>query len=187
MDEGKAPLPPLFDKESTADVIVGQKDKDKGVVLALFKDEAAADAAVESLKSWDELDDDVKLNAIGIMVLDEDSKLKMHKVGRRRGIAKGVAGGAVVALLAGWIIMPLEMPIIGGLAGATRKHIPMSDEDRTRLAEELKNGKAAVGVLVKSEQRDAVSKKLAELGGSPEQTVELTPELEAAAAEVSGN
>ena len=29
-----------------------------------------------------------------------------------------------------------------------------------------------------------VSKKLAELGGSPEQTLELTPELEAAAAEV---
>jgi uncharacterized membrane protein len=159
-------------------------DKDKGVVLALFENEAAADAAVDALKAWDELDDDVKLNSIGMMVLDEDGKLKIHKVGRRRGIAKGVGGGAVLVLLTGYLITPLGLPILGGLVGATRKHIPMSDEDRDRLAGELKNGKAAVGVLVKLEQRDAASEKLAELGGSPEQTLELTPELEAAAGEV---
>lgn len=179
-------VPPLFDKEATADAVVdGPKvDKGRGVVLALFESEAAADAAVDALKAWDELDEDVKLNAIGMMVLDEEGKLKMHKVGRRRGIAKGVAGGAIAVLLAGYVITPLGLPILGGLVGATRKHIPMSDEDRDRLARELKNGKAAVGVLVKFEQREAVSKKLAELGGSPEQTLELTPELEAAAAEV---
>ena len=183
-EEGVGPV--AFDKEAVADAVVdGPKaGKSKGVVLALFENEAAADAAVDALKAWDELDDDVKLNAIGMMVLDEDGKLKMHKVGRRRGIAKGVAGGAIAVLLAGYIITPLGLPILGGLAGATRKHIPMSDEDRERLARELTNGKAAVGVLVKLEQRDAVSEKLTELGGSPEQTLELTPELEAAAAEV---
>jgi len=176
----------MFGKEAVADAAVGgpKADKGKSVVLALFENEAAADAAVDALKAWDELDEDVKLNAIGMMVLDEDGKLKMHKVGRRRGIAKGVAGGAVAVLLAGYIVTPLGLPILGGLAGATRKDIPMSDEDRDRLAAELKNGKAALGVLVKSEQRDAVSEKLAELGGSPEQALELTPEMEAAAAEV---
>ena len=179
-------VPGVFDKESVADAAVGgpNQDKDRSVILALFENESAADAAVDALKAWDELDDDVKLNAIGIMVLDEGGKLKMHKVGRRRGIAKGVAGGAVVVLLAGFIVTPLGLPILGGLAGATRKNIPMSDEDRDRLAAELKNGKAAVGVLVKSEQGVAVSEKLAELGGIPERTLELTPELEAAAAEV---
>lgn len=183
-DEGAVPA--IFGKEAVADAVVGgpKVDKGKGVVLALFENEAAADAAVDGLKAWDELDDDVKLNAIGMMALDEDGKLKMHKVGRRRGIAKGVAGGAVAVLLAGYLVTPLGLPVLGGLLGATRKNIPMSDEDRDRLARELKNGRAALAVLVRFEQRDAVSKKLAELGGSPEQTLELTPELEAAAAEV---
>ena len=43
---------------------------DKQVVLAIFPDEAAADAAVTSLKSWDKANDDIKLNAIGVLVLD---------------------------------------------------------------------------------------------------------------------
>lgn len=186
MDKDKGVVPAMFGKEAVADAVVGgpKADKGKGVVLALFENEAAADAAVDGLKAWDELDDDVKLNAIGMMALDEDGKLKMHKVGRRRGIAKGVAGGAIAVVLAGYLVTPLGLPVLGGLLGATRKNIPMSDEDRDRLARELKNGKVALAVLVKSEQRDAVSKKLADLGGSPEQTLELTPELEAAAAEV---
>ena len=186
MDEDQGAIQAVFGKEAVADAFVDgtKKDSGKSVVLALFDNEAAADAAVKGLKDWDELDDDVKLNAIGMIVLDEDGKLKMHKVGRRRGIAKGVAGGAVAVLLAGYLITPLGLPLLGGLLGATRKHVPMSDEDRDRLGRELTNGKAAVGVLVKPEQRDVVAKKLAELGGRPEQTLDLTPELEAAAAAV---
>ena len=42
---------------------------DKQIVVAIFPDEAAADTAAQSLKDWDKLDDDVKLNAIGILVL----------------------------------------------------------------------------------------------------------------------
>ena len=186
MDKDKGVVSEVFGKEAVADAMVGgpKSDEGKSVVLALFENEAAADAAVDGLKAWDELDEEVRLTAIGMIVLDEDGKLKMHKVGRRRGVAKGVAGGAVAVLLAGYLITPLGLPVLGGLLGATRKHVPISDEDRDRLAAELKNGKAAVAVLVKSEQRDTVFNKLAELGGSPEQTLELTPELEAAAAEV---
>jgi len=55
----------------------------KTVVLAFFDDEAAADDAVEQMKAWDKLEDDVKLNAIGVMVLDDEGKLKTHKLGRR--------------------------------------------------------------------------------------------------------
>jgi len=44
---------------------------DDRVVLAFFKDETAADDAVESLKAWDKADDDIKLNAIGVLVLDD--------------------------------------------------------------------------------------------------------------------
>ena len=69
----------------------------------------------------------------------------MHKVGRRRGIAKGVAGGAIAVLLAGYLITPLGLPVLGGLAGATRKNIPMSDEDRHRLARELRTARRLSG------------------------------------------
>ena len=46
----------------------------KQVVLAIFPDEAAADSAAQSLKDWDKLDDDVKLNAIGVLVLDDEGQ-----------------------------------------------------------------------------------------------------------------
>ena len=48
----------------------------KTVVLAFFKDEVAADDAVESLKAWDKTDDDIKLSAIGVLVLDDKGKIK---------------------------------------------------------------------------------------------------------------
>lgn len=157
----------------------------KGVVYAMFADEAAADDAVTSLKAWDHLDDDVKLSAIGIMVLDEHGKLKVHKVGRRRGIAKGVGIGAIVVVLAGYLITPLGLPVALGVAGATRAPLkPLSAERRAQIAAELESGGAAVGVLVAFEQAAAVSEKLADLGGRTE-TLELTPELEAAADEVT--
>ena len=156
---------------------------EKRVVFALFENEAAADAAVESLKAWDKLDDDVKIKGIGVLALDEDGKLKIHKVGPRRGIVKGAATGAVIVVLAGWIVSPLALPVALGAAGATRRGLKMTDERREELSTEIENGKAAVGVIVTVEESEAVFDKLLELGGSPEH-VDLTPELEAAAAEV---
>ena len=159
-------------------------DHKRGIVLALFDSEAAADSAVEELKAWDKLDDDVKLDSIGMIVLDEKGKLKTHKLGRRRGIAKGVGVGVVVEILAGFIVSPLLPPLTFGLIGATRKSLDLSEERREFLAKSLQNGKAAVGVLVKYEEMLDVDKKLAELGGSTD-TFELSPDLESAAAEVA--
>ena len=156
---------------------------DKGVVFALFDNEAAADAAVESLKAWDKLDDDVKLNAIGVLALDEHGKLKMHKVGPRRGVAKGVASGAVVVVLAGYIVSPLALPVAFGAVGATRRSVPLSPERRDQLSAAIKKGKAAVGIQVKMDETAAVSAKLEELGGIVD-ILEMTPDLEAAAGEV---
>ena len=68
------------------------------VVLAIFSDEAAADSAVESLKAWDKIDDDIKLNAVGVLVLDDKGKVKTHKVGSR-SVQKGVGIGIVVAVI----------------------------------------------------------------------------------------
>ena len=90
----------------------------KQVVLAIFNDEAAADAAVESLKTWDEADDDIKANAIGVLVLDDKGKLKTHKLGRR-STGKGAGIGVVLAVIAPPTL--LAGAIGGGVLGALHK------------------------------------------------------------------
>ncbi len=119
---------------------------DKQVVLAIFPDEAAADAAVASLKSWDKANDDIKLNAIGVLVLDKKGKVKTHKLGRR-SVGKGAGIGVILAVF----VPPslLAGAIAGGVLGALHhKNLGLEGNDRDRLAADLANGKAAVGVLV---------------------------------------
>ncbi len=145
------------------------------VVLAFFNDEAAADAAAESLKAWDKIDDEVKLSAIGVLALDEHGKVKTQKLGSR-SITKGAGIGLLLAL-----ITPAGLGIVltGGVLGALHhKGLGLSAEYRSRIGAELTDGKAAVGVLVKDAQAAIVSAKLAELGGIPE-THEISAEAEA--------
>jgi hypothetical protein len=68
------------------------------VVLSFFKDEAAADAAAADLKAWDKIDDSVKLNAIGVLVLDEKGEVKVNKLGSR-SILKGAGVGVLLAAI----------------------------------------------------------------------------------------
>jgi uncharacterized membrane protein len=135
------------------------------VVLAFFPDEVAADSAAESLKAWDKLDDDVKLNAIGVLVLDDKGKVKTHKVGSR-SVAKGVGIGVVLAVLA----PPVSLlgGVLGGAAVGALHHkgLGLPKEEREALAADLATGKAAVGVLAKEDEVEAVTAKLAELGGT---------------------
>jgi hypothetical protein len=138
----------------------------KQLVLSFFESEAAADAAVASLKAWDKASEEIKLGAIGVMALDEKGKLKTHKLGAR-SMAQGAGIGLILAL-----IMPITLltGIVGGaIVGALHhKGLSMKKEDRERIAGELEGGKAAVGVLAKPEEAAAVAVKLAELGGTSE-------------------
>ena len=140
---------------------------DKQVVLATFPDEAATDAAVASLKSWDKANDDIKLNAIGVLVLDKKGKVKTHKLGRR-SVGKGAGIGVILAVF----VPPslLAGAIGGGVLGALhRKGLGLEGKEaRDRLAAELADGKAAVGVLVAGDKAQEVSGKLTELGGQTE-------------------
>ena len=151
----------------------------KHVVLAFFADEAAADAAVEELKAWDDLYYDIKLNSIGVLVLDEDGQVKTRKLGRRT-IPKGIGVGAAMAILfATGPIGVIGLPVLGGIAGAMHhKGLGLKADDRERIAAELTGGKAAVGVLVADDRATNVAAKLAELGGTPE-THEIPDEVEA--------
>lgn len=163
---------------------------DTQVVLAIFSNEAAADTAVESLKVWDKADDDIKLNAIGVLVLDDKGKVKTHKLGKR-SVGKGAGIGLVLALITPPTL--LAGVLGGGVLGALHhKGLGIKDEDREQIAAELANGKAAVGVLTANFDASLVSEKLAELGGSAKvltvseqaaaEAAEAAPAVEAAEA-----
>jgi hypothetical protein len=132
------------------------------VVLAIFKDEASADAAAASVK-----DSGVaKGDAIGVLVLNEKGELQADKVGRRSW-GKGAGIGAVVALCT-----PVGLAaglIGGGLLGALHhKNLGLDEADRERIQGELEGGKAAVGVLAPVSEATIVADRLTELGGTTE-------------------
>jgi uncharacterized membrane protein len=157
---------------------------DNNVVLAIFKDEPSADAAVAQLKQWDKSDDRVKLGAMGVLALDDDGNVKTHKMGSR-SVVKGGGIGLVLAL-----ITPVGVPaaVVGGsLLGALhRKGLGLTDKDKDRISAKLFDGKAAVGVLAKDEQAKLISEKLTELGGEPEVHAVSDEALKQAANEVPG-
>ena len=138
----------------------------KQLVLAIFASESDADAAAEALKRWDDDSDDIKLKSTGILVLDDKGNLKTDKVGRR-STGKGAGIGIILAMATP---IGLAAGVIGGAALGALHHkgLGVKQEDRDRLGLELAGGKAAVGTVVDSSQAEAVSAKLAELGGTPE-------------------
>ena len=146
------------------------------LVLAVFPDELAADSAAVALKDSDIADGD----AIGILVLDGDGKLKQDKVGAH-STGKGAAIGGVIAVFTTAIMGPAVL--VGmGVGALHHKNLGLSDGDKARLTVELNAGKAAVGVMAHFDTAPAVSDRLTQLGGTPER-YELTDEaLQAAGA-----
>jgi uncharacterized membrane protein len=135
----------------------------KQVVVGIFPDEGMADTAAQSMKEWDKLDDDVRLHAIGLLVLDDEGKVKSHKLGRRSW-GKGAGIGVVLAALTPPTL--IAGAIAGGALGALHhKGLGIDSAERDELATALQSGRAAVGVLVADTESSAVSDKLAELGG----------------------
>jgi hypothetical protein len=155
---------------------------DNTVVLGIFADEAAADAAVESLKSWDKVSDDVKLSAIGVLVVGDDGKLKIHKMGSRSK-TKGAGIGLLLAVVA-------PVTLLGGVVGGAivgafhHKGLGLTAEDKARIGAEIEGGKAAVGVLARGDDAGAISNKLAELGGTME-AIDVSDEALTAVAEAA--
>ena len=149
---------------------------DRQLVLSFFPGEPAADNAAGALKDSGIAHGD----AIGILALDSDGKLKTDKVGAR-STGKGAAIGGALFLLGPAV---LGVGVIGGtVAGALHhKNLGLSDADKARLTVDLNEGKAAVGVLAHYDTAPAISDRLTQLGGSSE-SHELSDEaLEAAAA-----
>lgn len=154
----------------------------KELVLAIFPNEAAADAAVETLKGWDKITADVKLGAIGVLVADESGNVKEHKLG-----ARSTKTGAGIGLVLAVVAPPtLLVGLVGGgiLGRFHHQGLGLKAADRERIGVGLKDGKAAVGVLVAAGQAEAVSAKLTELGAASEVHEVSDEALEAVAAAV---
>jgi hypothetical protein len=134
----------------------------KTVVLGIFKDEAAADTAADTLRSSGVASAD----AIGVLVVDPTGEVNVEKVGKR-SLGKGAGVGLALALLT-----PVGLGagiISGGLLGALHhKGLGLDREDRDRIGDELAGGKAAVGVLAPVAEAAAVTAKMTELGGTVE-------------------
>ena len=139
---------------------------DQQVILSIFDNEAAADAAVEAVKAWDEGSIDIKLESIGVLVVDEDGQIKEHRLGRRSG-GKGAGIGLVLAVIAPPTL--LAGVVGGGILGHFHhKGLGLSQADRDRITAELAGGKAAVGVLADAVDSVPIVAKLKSLGGTPE-------------------
>src|SRR3982750_1017162 len=111
------------------------------LVLAVFPDELAADSAAVALKGSGIADGD----AVGILVLDGDGKLKQAKAGAR-STGKGAAIGGVIAVLGPALLGPAVLA--GAAVGALHhKNLGLSDADKARLTVELNAGKAAGCVM----------------------------------------
>ena len=153
---------------------------DQQLVLAVFKDEAAADAAVESMKAWDESDSAIKFSSIGVLVLDDKGKIKTHKLGKR-STGKGAGIGLVLAVIAPPTL--LAGVIGGGILGSLHhKGLGLKAEDRARIAGELAGGKAAVGILLAQGKAEVILATLVDLGSSAEVIELAEADLEEVAA-----
>ena len=155
---------------------------DKQLVLGIFTDEAAADAAVEQVKLWGTSYVGVKPGVIGVLVADGKGGIKEHKLGARSG-GKGADIGLVLAVVA-------PPTLLVGIAGGAilghfhHKGLGLMPEDRTRIGAALTGGKAAVGLLVTAAEAPIVSAKLVELGGAAEAHAVSDEALDAVAAAV---
>ena len=151
------------------------------LVLAIFENEAAADAAAEAMVAWVKAEDVVR-RPIGVLALDDQGRIKEHKLGAKRSGKTGAGIGALLAVVAPPTL--LAGAVVGGVIGHFHHQgLKLSDAERARIAGELAGGKAAVGTLVEEEgEAHMVATKLAELGGRTE-VHEATPEAVEAAAD----
>jgi uncharacterized membrane protein len=145
------------------------------LVMAFFPSETAADDSAAVLKEWAKANRRVDLEAIGVLVKDQDGAVKTHKLGTRqagKGIGVGSVLGLVAAIPTGGLSL-VEGVALGGAGGAVvgslfHRGLGLTNRDVTRIAGHLDAGHAALGVLVPERQTHAVSAQLAELGGEAE-------------------
>ena len=115
-------------------------NENKNFVWAVFDSEEEAIEAAESLKDWDDADDEIKLGAIGVLHMTKDGKLTTKKMGPRStgsGALIGAILGGLVALFSPATLIggALTGGLAGGILGAFHKQgLGLSDEQKDDIS-----------------------------------------------------
>lgn len=125
-------------------------DKNENVVVAIFEDRAAAEAAIDKLKKWDKASDDIKLGAIGLLYKENGQVKSVINRQSERGLKVGALVGVIGGVLTGGLGL-IGGAAVGGLAGGTlgtffTKSLHLNEAECNALGMELDMGKAAVVV-----------------------------------------
>ena len=115
------------------------EDLNEQIVVAFFADADAADGAAASLQAWDEANDDIKLGALGRLVVS-DGKLEAKRYGAGRTTRGALVGGALGVLAAGvtgglsLLAGALGGGLVGGVTGKlTAGSFGISDDTAEKL------------------------------------------------------
>lgn len=144
-------------------------DKNDNVVVAIFEDKTAAEAAIEHLKKWDKASDDINLGAIGLLykVNDEVKAVIGHQSGR--GLKIGALLGVIVGVLSGGVGIIGGVAAGGLLGGALgtffTKSLNLNEAACNALGMELDLGKAAVVVTCDEHEVKSTRLTLEHAGG----------------------
>nr|BFE74767.1 hypothetical protein GCM10020092_080680 [Actinoplanes digitatis] len=85
---------------SREDAVTPREDREdlggdkQRLVLAFFDTEDAADQAASALRDWEKTTEYMKVDAVGVLVKDDDGKVKEHKLGKRAEASVGWASAS---------------------------------------------------------------------------------------------
>jgi uncharacterized membrane protein len=146
-------------------------------VIALFDSAVLAEMTARRLNGWMRSNSLAQLDALGILAKDDDGTVSMRKLGPRetwKGVGVGLLTGALTARRTDELTMLQGLAVGaagGGAAGLLfRRNVRLSPETRSRIAQRLRPGGAAVVALVAHGQVAAVTEKLVEYGGAPDES-----------------
>lgn len=137
------------------------------LVVAAFKDEKTADAALKELK---QLQREKLIGITNAAVLRKDEKGKIHiketaDMGGGKGAAIGGVAGAAIGLLAGpALVVPIAVgALVGGLTAKARDK-GFSNERLETLGESLTPGSSAIVAVVEHKWVELVEQQMQEAG-----------------------
>lgn len=163
----------------------------ENVVVAIFEDKAAAEAAIERLKKWDKASDDINLGAIGLLYkVNGEVKANIgHQSGR--GLKIGAILGVIVGVLSGGVGIIGGVAAGGLLGGALgtffTKSLNLNEAECNALGMELDLGKAAVVVTCDEHEVKPTRLTLEHAGGVVKVYIVPADALDDVAATMSQN
>lgn len=157
---------------------MSNKEEDN-LIIAAFEDKETADFVYNALLDMQNANM-VKLETVSTVYRNDHGKLKVH---HKHGLTtwKGAAGGVAVGLLLGG-------PILGGAVGALIGSRGKGEQRKAKefLDEKLSEDNSAIIVVFKDAHVEALRDMFVRYGAE-RLTLELTPEVEAELAKLTGD